>query len=188
MRISAFLAAALLFGACSSSSPVSDVFDSRRNAGPCPSSGSIYGADRIVEFSEAGDIKYGNIEYTGEIVGVKLFCRYAGSDPIEAELEIDFAFGKGPSATSDVNDYTYFVAVTRRNRTILHKERFVKRVDFNGKPVIGDRDLVAPIRIPRVDETISGANFEILVGFELTDEQLQFNRDGRRFRLDAGSN
>ena len=34
--------------------------------------------------------------------------------------------------------------------------------------------------------TDSGENFEILVGFELTPEQLQFNRDGRRFRIDAG--
>ncbi|HBB55343.1 MAG TPA: Tat pathway signal sequence domain protein, partial [Hyphomonadaceae bacterium] len=28
-----------------------------------------------------------------------------------------------------------------------------------------------------------GANFEILVGFELTPEQLAFNTDGKRFRL-----
>ena len=35
--------------------------------------------------------------------------------------------------------------------------------------------------------TDSGENFEILVGFELTPEQLQFNRDGRRFRIDAGA-
>jgi len=43
------------------------------------------------------------------------------------------------------------------------------------------------IRIPRADESISGANFEVLVGFIMTEEQLRFNRDGKRFRLDAGS-
>ena len=44
------------------------------------------------------------------------------------------------------------------------------------------------IVIPRANPEISGENFEILVGFELTPEQLQFNRDGRRFRIDAATN
>ena len=187
MRIPAlFAAAALLLGSCTST-PVSDAFDTRRNAGPCPSAGSIYGVDRVVEFGEASAGRYSEIAYTGEIVGVELFCRYADGDPIIAEIDIDFAFGKGPQATADVHDYTYFVAVTRRNRRVLQKERFTVRADFDGKAVTGTRQVIDTIRIPRVDETISGANFEILVGFELTDEQLEFNRAGKRFRLDAGA-
>jgi len=187
MRITAFLLAALLIGACSSNPTVSNVFDTRQNAGPCPSSGSIYGAERIVEFSEENTGSYNNITFTGEIVGVNLFCRYADGDPIIAEMEIDFAFGKGPQATSDEHEYTYFVAVTRRNRGILQKQQFTARADFDGQKVTGARESVNSIRIPRVDETISGANFEILVGFELTDEQLEFNRAGKRYRLDAGT-
>ena len=97
MRFPAFLAAALMIGACSSTSQVADVFDSRQNAGPCPSSGSVYGAERIVEFSDAGSGSYNNITFTGEIVGVKLYCRYVEGDPILAEVLIDFAFGRGAS-------------------------------------------------------------------------------------------
>lgn len=186
MRIPAlFAAAAFLLGACTST-PVSDAFDTRRNAGPCPSAGSIYGVDRIIEFGENSTGSYGDIAYTGEIVGVELFCRYADGDPIIAEIDIDFAFGKGPQGTADEHDYTYFVAVTRRNRRVLQKERFSVRADFDGGNVTGTRQLIDTIRIPRVDETISGANFEILVGFELTEEQREFNRAGKRFRLDAG--
>lgn len=188
MRIPAlFAAAALLIGACSSTSGVTDAFDTRRNAGPCPSAGSIYGVDRIVEFGDENTGSYNEITYTGEIVGVRLFCRYADDDPLIAEIEIDFAFGKGPSGSADTHDYTYFVAVTRRNRRVLQKERFSVRADFEGEKVTGTRQVIDTIRIPRVDETISGANFEILVGFELTEDQLAFNRDGRRYRLDAGA-
>jgi len=188
MRIPAFLAATLLFVACSSNTSVSNLFDTRQNAGPCPSTGSIYGAERIVEFADDSSGSYSNIAYTGEIVGVELLCRYADGDPILAQIDIDFAFGKGPAATSDVHDYTYFVSVTRRNRRVLQKERFAVRADFSGQKVTGTRETVDSIRIPRVDESISGANFEILIGFDLTDEQLKFNRDGNRYRLDAGSN
>lgn len=42
------------------------------------------------------------------------------------------------------------------------------------------------ISIPRAEANTSGVNFEVLVGFELTDEQLEFNRSGLRFRVDAG--
>jgi hypothetical protein len=44
------------------------------------------------------------------------------------------------------------------------------------------------IVIPRATADTSGENFEILVGLELTPEQLAFNRAGKRFRLDAGEN
>ena len=35
--------------------------------------------------------------------------------------------------------------------------------------------------------TTSGANFEVLVGFDVTPQMAAFNRDGKRFRLNAGS-
>jgi dihydrofolate reductase len=38
------------------------------------------------------------------------------------------------------------------------------------------------IVIPRATPTVSGANFEVLVGFEVTPEMAAFNREGKRFR------
>ena len=40
--------------------------------------------------------------------------------------------------------------------------------------------------IPRAAEGTSGENFEIIVGFELTESQREFNADGKRFRVSAG--
>jgi hypothetical protein len=42
------------------------------------------------------------------------------------------------------------------------------------------------ITIPRNDIKVSGANFEVLVGFDVTPEMAAFNRDGKRFRANAG--
>lgn len=185
MRVSTILslAATLCLAACSS---LGSPLDSRPNAGPCPTVGALYDAGRIVKF--AGDTEsYGDITYTGEIIGVRLFCRYVDDEPLLAEVEIGFAFGKGPQATENRHTYDYFVAVTRRNRSVLWKETFSIDADFRSGPVDSGADLIGRIEIPRRDGTISGGNFEVLVGFELTDEQLQFNRDGKRFRLDAGT-
>ncbi|MEM1087412.1 MAG: hypothetical protein AAGH90_06760 [Pseudomonadota bacterium] len=187
MRKIALIAAAavLLISGCRSATPFADAFDARPNAGPCPPAGSLYNASRIVELDGQG-MSYNNIAYTGEIVDVRMFCRYADADPVRAEIEIDFAFGKGPVGTVNSKNYTYWIAVTRRSGKVLNKEFFTVSADFADGPVTGETELVQSIRIPRADDTISAANFEIIVGFDLTEDQLTFNKEGRRFRLDAG--
>jgi hypothetical protein len=159
--------------------------DDTPNAGPCPVAGSIHDAARYVKFRDGSAQLYNDIAYTGEITDVRLYCRYFKDTPLEAEIEVDFAFGKGPAATADEHDYRYFVAVTRRNGKVLAKEYFDTRAEFDRGLVTGTSELVNRIVIPRADESISGVNFEVIVGFELTPEQLEFNRSGQRFRLDA---
>ncbi|MEQ9506205.1 MAG: hypothetical protein RLO80_08020 [Hyphomonas sp.] len=162
--------------------------DNTPNAGPCPVAGSVYDAARYVKFADASNNLYSNIEYTGEITNVRLYCRYFKDEPLEAEIEVDFAFGKGPAATANSHNYRYFVAVTRRNGKVLAKEYFDTQADFSRGIVTSGSELVNRIAIPRADESISGVNFEVVVGFELTPEQLEFNRSGSRFRLDAAKN
>lgn len=162
--------------------------DNTPNAGACPVGGSIYDAARYVKFADGTAGNYGDIAYTGEITDVRLYCRYFKDTPLEAEIEVDFAFGKGPKAAASEHDYPFFVAVTRRNGKVLAKEYFNVRGEFKrGETVGGKTELVNKITIPRADESISGVNFEIIVGFELTPEQLEFNRSGQRFRLDASA-
>ncbi len=160
-------------------------FDSRPNQGPCPAVGTIYEAQRLVELNGEGE-QYNNIEFTGEINGARLYCRYVEDNPIEAQLELDFAFGKGDAAMSNSYTYNFFVAVTRTNRAVMDKQVYPIEVTFrNGEIVKTQTETIERIVIPRADETISGANFEVLVGFELTDEQLEFNELGRRFLLQS---
>jgi len=185
MRIFALLSATAMLAACSTGSLLGDTFDSRVNSGACPPAGSIYNASRIVELDGNGE-NFDNIQFTGEMVDVRLFCRYAGDDPVRVEVEIDFAFGQGPKANGVSHDYSYWVAVTRRSGKVLNKELFTVRADFSNGPITGESELIQKIIIPRSDDSVSAANFEILVGFDLTDAQLQFNKDGRRFRLNAG--
>ncbi len=177
--------AALFSLASCGGSGVTGALDSRRNAGPCPPVGAIYDAARIVEF-DGETSTFRNIAYSGEIVGVDLFCRYVGDDPLLAEVEIKFAFGKGEKGVANRHVYPYFVAVTRRSGKVLSKQVFAVEARFDDGLVDAATAEVQRIIIPRADETVSGANFEVLVGFDLTEDQIAFNRTGSRFRLDAG--
>jgi len=185
MRIFALSTALIGLAACQSSSSIGEAFDTRQNAGTCPPAGAIYQAARIVDFN-SDDQLFPNVEYTGEIVDVRLYCRYTADNPVRAEIEIDFAFGKGPAGSENRHDYGYWVAVTRRSGKVLNKQHFTVRADFSGGPVTGETEVLQRIIIPRLDDSVSAANFEVLIGFDLTEDQLKYNQEGRRFRLGAG--
>lgn len=161
--------------------------DDRPNVGPCPLMGVLYDSSRLVDFAETDNQRYSNIEFTGEMQGVHGLCRYVGDDPITMSIDIDMAFGRGPAATADRQTYRYWVAVVRRGRAPIEKAYFDVDVRWpRDEAVVTRRETIEEIVIPRANAEVSGENFEVLVGFELTPEQLQFNRDGRRFRIDAG--
>jgi hypothetical protein len=161
--------------------------DERPNVGPCPLMGVLYEGSRLVEFADPTQERYANIAFTGEMQGVRGLCRYVDADPITMTLSIDMAFGRGPAATSETKTYRYWVAVARRGRAPIEKQYFDVEVHFRGnEPVVTRTEEIEQIVIPRASPDTSGENFEILVGFDLTPQQVQFNRDGKRFRIDAG--
>lgn len=155
------------------------------NVGPCPAVRVLYDAQRFVELD--GPERFENVGFTGEILRVNSSCRYVGADPITVSLQADMAFGKGPKAAGASKDVVYWVSVTRKDLVPIARERFTQRfVIPAGSDRVTLQSPVTEIVIPRANKDIAGNNFEVLVGFELTDAQLDFNRDGKRFRIDSG--
>jgi hypothetical protein len=176
------LSAMLLAGGCAGVDLSG--LDDNPNVGPCPVAGVLYDASRIVEIK--GTERHENVGFTGAIEAVRGFCRYVGTNPITMELEVDFAFGKGPTAEGASHSYPAFVSVTRRDKNVLAKEKFDINVTFpEGKDIVRLTEAVPGIVIPRANETVSGSNFEVIVGFDVTPEQLAYNRSGTRFTINV---
>jgi hypothetical protein len=157
-----------------------------RNAGPCPFVKSLYDASRYVEFKDSREAS-ANVVWSGEIEGISAGCEYKENEPIKVMMDILFELGKGPLATGTSKTYHYWVAVTDRNREVIARQSFDLPVNFNGKDRVYMTDTVANILIPRGTQTTSGANFEVLIGFEVTPQMAEFNRQGKRFRVNAGA-
>lgn len=195
MRFSKILLAAALvavtaLAGCRSTKEVLQIGEAAEsNPGPCPRAFALYDASRIVEFRDNAE-RFANVGFTGEFEKVRSLCRYYGANPIEGDLELDISFGRGPAAAGQSTaTYEYFVAVTRKNIGVINKKTFPIQVTF---PAGSDRvtvtERVDRITIPRAKEGTSGENFEIIVGFELTEAQRAFNAEGKRFRVSAGQN
>jgi hypothetical protein len=158
-----------------------------RNAGPCPFVKSLYDAGRYVEF-KGGREASADVGFTGEIQGISSGCQYKDAEPIRVTMDVLFEFGKGPQATDNTKTYHYWVAVTDRNREVIAKKSFDIPVKFQpGQDRVYVTDKVSTITIPRGALNTSGANFEVLVGFDVTPQMAAFNREGKRFRVNAGA-
>jgi hypothetical protein len=157
-----------------------------KNAGPCPFVKVLYDAARYVDFKNNVEGS-ADVSYSGEIQTISSICAYKADEPITVKARILFELGRGPKAESREKTYHYWVAVTDRNHAVLQKVTFDMPVTF---PAHQDRLLVTEnigkILIPRKDTNVSGANFEVLIGFEVTPQMAAFNRDGKRFRPNAG--
>jgi hypothetical protein len=157
-----------------------------RNAGPCPFVKVLYDAARYVELKDNKEASSA-VGYTGEIQGLSSGCAYKADQPITVQMQILFSLGRGPQATESHKTYRYWVAVTHRNQSVLAKEYFNLPVTFPaGQDRVNVTETLENVTIPRADSKVSGSNFEVLIGFDVTPEMATFNRDGKRFRPNSG--
>lgn len=151
------------------------------NPAPCPNIAVLSDAARIIAFDGTQTLE--NVAWSAEIENVALACRYVGDKPIDASIEVDLAFGKGPKADGDRHDYAYWVAVTRVDREVIIKEEYLVPVKFGDEQVRREKHKIDKITIPRKDENVSGTNFEIIVGLVVTPEQALYNRSGKSLKF-----
>ncbi len=153
-----------------------------KNPAPCPNVVVLLDASRIIEFD--GEERLEDIAYTGEITNVGIACRYIEGKPIDAEISIELAFGKGPKGQNGDKIFKYFVAVTRKDLEVIAKNEFFVPAKFTDKnTIVVKKEDIDKINIPRAGEHISGSNFEIIVGFSVSRDQVIFNRSGKSLKF-----
>ncbi len=150
--------------------------------GPCPFVKVLYDAARYQEFKDNKESTQA-AQWTGEINGIASDCAYKGTDPIKVAMDISFSLGRGDAAVGQSKVYHYWIAVTEKDRTVLAKQEFELPVTFaDGEPKIDVNTRIEDIVIPRANITVAGSNFEVLVGFDVTPQMVEFNREGKHFR------
>jgi len=99
-----------------------------------------------------------------------------GTGEVEVDLEVLFQATRGPASTVRSAKVTYFIAIADRNENIFARETFESDLEFEG-----NRNRIAYVEeltqtIPLRDGKL-GENFKVFIGFQLSDEQLVYNRN-----------
>lgn len=141
---------------------------------PCPTVGVLDGTDRVTVFNGRGrDLT--DIVVRGEIRKAVIGCEY---DKDDAEIVVDIAFdgqaALGPAASSRELSLKGFATVVRHG-AIKKKQVFDIPVAFDGVArTVRFLKTIDDTKIP-YGGTLDGSAYEILVGFQLTPEQFEYN-------------
>jgi hypothetical protein len=105
-------------------------------------------------------------------------CEY-GDKAVTVNLNLLLGAERGPAARDAQGAYQYFVAITDPAGRIIGKQQFDTTIGFS--PNVGKGTSVEELvqQIPLAQGS-SAAGYGILVGFQLTPEQLAFNRDPKK--------
>lgn len=139
----------------------------------CPNVSVLAGAESVTQFGPGGGTSPSNVTARGLIGDFEGECTYS-ENSVVVELDLPIIGATGPAGGAAAA-YEYFVAVLSPTNRVLGKEVFVTTVDFgdtgNGA-VLEELEQV----IPLPNGAATGNRYSILVGFQLTPQQLQYNR------------
>ncbi len=172
-RAMALTGSLVALSACSGSFET-DVFGMFRSKTPwpCPQVEVLPGADTITLYREGQGRDLVDVRYEGVITPVGGECVYVDDDSaIVANLILRIDATKGPAATGQSEDFPFFVAIARRDGRILAKEIFHSPVEFPDGRRRGAVQEEIEQEIPLTGIT-TGYDYVILVGFQLTKEQM----------------
>jgi hypothetical protein len=156
--------------------PACSMFD-KKDERACPRIEVVGDLSRVVKFQDGPGRDLSDIVYVARIDDAKSGCRYDKTG-VTIELTVSLLGERGRAgAGAAKTDATYFVAVTDRAQNIIDKPIFTSQFDFSDKNVAAIYDDFQ-LRIP-LAETASASDHTIIVGFQLTPEEIDFNERNR---------
>ena len=148
--------------------------------GPCPKVTVPRVAAQVVQFLPGEGRDLIDVRYQGSIEPLSARCRYIDNDTVvEMRLSVGISARKGPAAEAAEANFAFFVAITDLDQNILAKKVFQSPIEFpSGRRRAGVVEEIEQL-IP-LAEGSNGASYDILIGFQLDKDQLDYNRDRKR--------
>ncbi|MFC3226506.1 hypothetical protein ACFOGJ_04650 [Marinibaculum pumilum] len=154
---------------------------SRERPPPCPDVRILAITSEMTKFRPGPGRDLTDVEYEVSTEAVAGGCAFRDENSrVEVEMTVTFVIERGPALQGDRVQFPYYIAIVTRDEQILAKEVFQSQAEFGqGQRRIGLTESSREV-IPMPDGQIS-LDYEILVGLQLTEEQLAYNRRERGF-------
>ena len=150
----------------------------------CPSVKILPEAATITRFKEGAGRDLIDVDFKGEIIGIKGSCgddidEDTGSGTMSMDLAVVMNLERGPANRSREIGFEYFISIQDPAKRVLNVETFDVKVAFPGNRTVlewsEDPDepiiLIIPLKAGQ-----RGQDFIIKAGFQLSPEELLYNR------------
>ncbi len=147
---------------------------------PCPQAGILKDAQRLTKFLPGPGRDLTDVVFQVQLANVRTQCIY-GKSGVKIDMLVDIAAERGPADKSRKAEFAYFVAIANPAGTIPARERFTALLPVipNVSRALAVEELEQMIPLPRGR---SAENYRIIVGLQVTREELEFNRRPRQRR------
>ncbi len=144
-------------------------------SGNCPSVEAVEELSSLSEFSDTSDQNAHNLISSIEIADMQSSCNY-DERSVTIDLRMDFTGNLGPRGQASSSfSYPFFVAVTSARGDILAKEIFAAPITYG--PGQRSQTYTEKMRqIIPIENRDRGSKYKVLVGLQLTPDQLAYNR------------
>ncbi|HTK80152.1 MAG TPA: hypothetical protein VL286_06890 [Rhizomicrobium sp.] len=148
----------------------------------CPPASVLVDTGTMAVFRSGSTPDPANVLYTVQIAGAQQDCELPkfGSRVVTASVDIDFRARRSSGSEAVSHVIPYFVAITSEGK-ILAKREFTVQFTFDaGQQVATFSDSVNSLAVS-LGRDKKPTDYGILVGFQLTKAQLDYNRRAGRY-------
>lgn len=144
----------------------------------CPATAGLGDAAVLSKFRPGPGRDLTDVRYQVRLVDVQNVCEY-DSKGVTVRMRAGFALELGPANPDRKGEFEFFVAITDPNEEIVAKRIFSAPITFpsNVGYVEHVEELQQRIPLPKGG---SAADYRIIVGLQLTPEELEYNRKYER--------
>ena len=140
----------------------------------CPRVSLLKIAEKMIRYREGPGRDLTDVRYGAKVLDIKSSCKYL-DNRVRVEAVIDIVAQKGPAGKGVAARVPFFVAIIDNDQNIIAKKTFVSELDFrDGRRRAGVREEIEQIMYLKKGE--AGTVYEIIVGLQLTKDQLKRNR------------
>jgi hypothetical protein len=144
----------------------------------CPRVSLLNEAAKITQYRDGPGRDLIDVRFEARVHDVNWGCSYADKR-LSVVANIDIVAQRGPAFAEGKIVVPFFVAIIDKDQNIIAKEQFLTEIAFGGaRRRSGVREEIEQIVFLKENE--NGSDYEIIVGLQLNEQQLQQNR-GRRF-------
>jgi hypothetical protein len=145
---------------------------------PCPHVAMLDEAKSLSLYREGAGRDLTDVTFEGKLGSVQASCEVssdAGRMTIESKVALVIEATRGPAGQGDALTLPYFIAIVDPDKHILAKQNFEAKLAFTTSKIrtagIEETEQTIPVS-PRY----FAGDYEILIGFQLSHEQLQDQR------------
>jgi hypothetical protein len=147
----------------------------------CPQTAILDGPGELVRFAPGSPGSPGDVVFRAKMKSISGLCDVDEKKGVDMELQIAMEAARGPANAKGEAQFVYFVAILDSDKTVLTRTKFPMIARFQRQETSLDFTEAVTVTIPR-KQNMQPKDYLVYLGFEMTPEELAYNRKRQRNR------